>query len=49
MSVVVIYDISQTVPFHWYITCGLLIHYYHFRKVQFLSGAYSAATLTGVT
>ena len=39
MSVVVIQDISQTLPFHWYITCGLLIHCYHFRKVQFFSGA----------
>ena len=39
MSVVVIKDISQTILFHWYITCGLLIFCYHFRKVQFFSGA----------
>ena len=23
MSVVVIYDLPQTIPFNWYITCGL--------------------------
>ena len=37
---IVIKNTFQTIPFHWYITCGLLIHFYHFSKVQFLSRAY---------
>ena len=42
-----IYSILQKIPFRWYITCGLLVHGYRFRKtchsLQGLKGYYKAA------
>ena len=35
MSVVVIYDLPQTIPFSWYITCGLWVYSYCLRKIQY--------------
>ena len=33
ISIGVIYSITQKIPFKWYITCGLLVHSYWFKRI----------------